>query len=133
MNYVAHSTVMIRLTEENRPNIYYNMLSAEDYDLLMRMLYEYNMKFEVIDEYMINYRQHSQAARAAERLNRDYGWIPYRQYEYFPQVFGHLHDKRYLSDDYHDMNCFLIDNLQKCVKDKERFIISLANFYAYYK
>lgn len=59
MNYVAHSTVMIRLTEENRPNIYYNMLSAEDYDLLMRMLYEYNMKFEVIDEYMINYRQHS--------------------------------------------------------------------------
>eukprot|EP00347_Sterkiella_histriomuscorum_P019461 403341546 len=135
MNYISHSTVMIRMNEQNRPNIYYNMMSAEDYDLLLRMLYEHNMRFEVIDEFMTYYRQHSQAARKEEKLNRDYSWIPYRLYEYYPKVFGHLQDGgRYRDEDYNDMNCMMIENFQKrCLQSKDRFIITLANFYSYYK
>lgn len=131
-NYMGHSSMMFRFNEQNKDRIYYRYVSAEDYDHWMRLLYEENMIFEVMDEYLVYYRTHSAAARKEENVNRDMGWIATTQYKLFAQSYSFLYEDYYQLD-YHDMHCLMSGKLGKCIRQKSRFVRTLMNFLQYYQ
>ena len=59
MNYMSHSTAMIRYNDKNKEFVHYDLISAEDYDLWLRLMYVHNFTFEIIDHFLVNYRLHS--------------------------------------------------------------------------
>lgn len=59
INYMSHSTAMIRYNEKNKEFVHYNMICAEDYDLWLRLMFTHNFTFEIMDHFMIYYRTHT--------------------------------------------------------------------------
>lgn len=57
-NPIIHPTVMIRKKLLVNNNIYYNNVCSEDYDLWVRLLFEYDIKFHVINKPLLKYRIH---------------------------------------------------------------------------
>ena len=58
-NYMALSTVTIRAREEFRDLIFYNYVGFDDYYIWQRLLYEQDLIFEIMDEYLTYYRVHT--------------------------------------------------------------------------
>lgn len=59
VNYIPNSTATVRLREEYKHLIYNEIVSFEDYYLWLRLMYEHDMIFEIMDEYFANYRIHT--------------------------------------------------------------------------
>eukprot|EP00347_Sterkiella_histriomuscorum_P005751 403355407 len=133
MNYIGHSTIMFRFNDKNKAKIYYRYVSAEDYDHWLRLLYDEQMTFEIMDEFMVYYRTHSAAARKEENVNRsNLHWIHTEQYRLFAKSYSFIYED-YYQFDYHEMHCLMYGRLDKCLKDRKRFIKNLMNFLQYYQ
>ena len=76
-NFDHFSTMMVRM-EKLRGNLFFRYVGAEDYDLKLRLLFEYKdpeIIFHIMENPIVALRDHSQRMTYDPEVQNDWHWI----------------------------------------------------------